>query len=278
MVQILKRFGGKVCLHFYCFRIQTQVYKAGSQRQKSVFLGDLTIALNQISPSSQGHLGKTPRLERQSSKFHVTSFRETFYLTNKLYCQESVRTLSSLIMQFLSINDIPPVPGETHPCTNRMWQLHHQQSRPHLQFSSEVNASCLEGADKPFKKREASEVSNQRQSDCWGSPKDHPVPPMGYVGVQRGHWSHFHLFSSKYIPVGRCGILSRKVFVLIGLKNFFGQGRLQYIPVQRSPGNKKSAPSVSPGLICNLGLLMPLRQKGKYLFCGFSFTLFEWMN
>lgn len=212
-----KRFGGKVCLHFHPFSHSNPGIQSWKPKAKVGLSGRPYDCSKSNQPlSSQGHLWKIPRLEHQISKFHVTSFQKTFYLMNKLYCQESIRILSSLIIQFLSINDIPPVPSETHPGTNRMWQLHHQQSLPHLQFSSEVNASCLEGADKPFKKREASEVSNQRQCDCWGSPRDHPVHQWVYVGVKRGHWSHFHLFSPKYIPVGRCGILSMKVFVLIG--------------------------------------------------------------
>lgn len=111
---------------------------------------------------------------------------------NKLCCQESVKILSSLIMQFLSLNDIPPAPGETHSCTNRIWQLHHQQSLPRLQFSSEVNASCSGGIDRPFEKCEPSEVANLRQCACPDPPKDNLIPP---VGVWRGEEGRFITFS-----------------------------------------------------------------------------------
>lgn len=127
-----------------------------------------------------------------SSKFHVTNFPEAFYLMNKLHCQESVKILSNLIMQFLSINDIPPVPGETHPCTNRIWQLHHQQSLPRPHFCSEVNASCLGGMTGPLRN-----VNHLRQCDHPGSPKDCPETSEG----EEGNSSHFHLFRQKCIPV-----------------------------------------------------------------------------
>ena len=192
---------------------------------------------NQL-PSSQCHLWKIPSLELRSSKFHVMNFLKVFYLTNKLRCQESVKILSSLIMQFLSINDIPPVLAETHPCTNRIWQLHHQQSLPRLWFSSEVNASCLGGADRPFEKKESSEISNLRHCDSPGSPKDHPMPLMsvcGDEGVEDS--SHFHLFRPKHIPAWGSGM----IFMIFLLKKglfvfFFGQGHMQCIPVQ-SLGN-----------------------------------------
>lgn len=191
-----------------------------------------------------------------------------------MHCQESVKILSRLIMQFLSINDIPPVPGETHPCTNSIWQLHHQQSLPGLQFSSEVNASCLGGADRPFDKREASEVSNLRQCDCPGSPKNHPVPPVG----KEGNSSHFHLFRTKYIPVWGFGFFFHDVFYFlkIELKTllfFWSRSYAVYsCPETGEPTGTPFMSVLNWRLSCNLILL--LRQKGQYLFSRFSLSLY----
>lgn len=120
MVHILRQFGEKIWLYLCLFSHSNLVYGTRSQRQKWVFGAAYDCLKSDQLLSSQFHLGKTTSLELQSSKFHVTSFLKALYLTNKLHCQESVKILSSLIMQFLSINDIPPVPGETHPGTNRM--------------------------------------------------------------------------------------------------------------------------------------------------------------
>lgn len=97
-----------------------------------------------VSPMSlQGcfKLWEVPSLELQSFKFHVTCFPKVFLLDGKIACQENVKILSRLIMQFLSINDIPPVPSETHPCTNGMWQVHHQQSLLRLSSQKWVPAA-----------------------------------------------------------------------------------------------------------------------------------------
>lgn len=193
---------------------------------------------------------------------------------NKLHCQESVKILSSLIMQFLSITDIPPVPSKMHPCTNRMWQLHHQQSLPRLQFSSKVNASCLGGADRPFEKCEPSADSSQRQCDCPGSLKRHPCHQWSICEGKEGESSHFHFFRSKYVPVGSCSILF--MIFKIGIKHLF------FISVflSRSEGTKKHRLH-EPGLICDFMLLSFQRQKGNIfsikVFLA-TLPLFEWIN
>lgn len=200
-------------------------FKAGRVRsaakgKRESFQGPLIRALNQISsqvpsPTWEG----LPSLELWSFKFHVTSFLKTFYLMNKLHCQESVKILSSLIMQFLSINDIPPVPGETHPCTNRMWQLHHQQSLPRLQFSSEVNVS-----DRPFEKRWVQPRLTLEQCDHPGPPKDHPVPSVGARGGWEGGFIIFLPFQTKIYSWWMLCCFSVKFFCLVGF--LFSQGHV----------------------------------------------------
>ena len=223
---------------------------------------------NQLS-RSKSHLGKIPSLELQSSKFHVTSFLKAFYLMNKLHCQESVKILSSLIMQFLSVNDIPPVPGETHPCTNRMWQLHHQQSFPRLHFSSEVNVSCLRGTDRPFEKHEFREVSNQDRVTTQAHLRTILYHQWVYMEMRRRDSSHFYLFRPKYLLDGSCGILFMMFFVWLS----FALVKVTCsIFLSRDPGTHRhlSVSMLDWGYTCNFILLPPVRQKGKYLFPGFS--------
>ena len=251
VVHVLQQFGGKKSgFTFFLLPIQSGMYEARSQRQETVFPRALISAPNQISsqvPSPTWE--RLPSLELWSFKFHVTSFLKAFSLMNKLHCQESVKILSSLIMQFLSINDIPPVPGETHPCTNRMWQLHHQQSLPRLQFSSEVNVS-----DRPFEKHRVQRSLKLVQCDQRGSPEDHPVPPVGARGGWEGGFIIFLPFQTKIHSWWKLWHSFHEVcfcffcflfFCLVGF--FFGQGHMQCILVQRS-WNPKAPFSEHPGL------------------------------
>lgn len=211
MVHILRQFGEKIWLYLHLFSQSNLGVWDQKPKAEVGFWGSLWLLEIRSAPEFPVPLGKTTSLELQSSKFHVTSFLKALYLTNKLHCQESVKILSSLIMQFLSINDIPPVPGETHPGTNRMWQLHHQQSLPRLQFSSEVNASHLGGTDRPFEKHQWS----LKPETVWlpRLTQDHPRPPVGVCGHEDWGFITFSPFQTKYIPVGGCGTLFAKTFI-----------------------------------------------------------------
>lgn len=109
---------------------------------KEVFLEAFMMARNLISSGVPIQLVRNTSSWTSEFQIPCDPLPKAFLLDEQIACQESVKILSSLIMQFLSINDIPPVPGETHPCTNRMWQLHHQQSLPRLQFSSKVKPAA----------------------------------------------------------------------------------------------------------------------------------------
>lgn len=73
---------------------------------------------------------------------------------------------------------------------------------PSLLFRGEC--FLLRRHDRPFKKREPSEVPNLRQGDHPGSPKDCSETP----GDEEGNSSNFHLFRPKCIPVWGLRIFS----------------------------------------------------------------------
>lgn len=189
MVHILKQFWKEIWLLLCPF----SHWNLSVWGQKTKAKVGLSGSLYDCSKSNQClSFPIPPSLELRSSKFHVTNFPEAFYLMNKLHCQESIKILSNLIMQFLSINDIPPVPGETHPCTNRIWQLHHQQSLPRPHFCSEVNASCLGGMTGPLRN------VNPVKSQIWDSvtTQAHLRTVLRHQWVKRGI-HHISIFSDQ---------------------------------------------------------------------------------
>ena len=156
---------------------------------------------------------------------------------NKLYCQESVKILSSLIMQFLSINDIPPILGETHPCANRMWQLHPQQSLLALRSCQRWMPPAWEALTGPLRK------VNPGKSQFRGSVTAQPHPrttpaTSGCMRGKRGDSSHFHLFiQTKICSCWKVWYSFHEVF-------FFSKIRLQYffkIKIQK-PWIRKAPP------------------------------------
>lgn len=140
-----------------------------------------------------------PGLEPQSSKCHVTSFLESFCLMSKLCCQESVKILSSLIMQFLSINVIPPAPGET----------------AHALIGCDT-ASPTKPPPPVLRGEWALEVPTRGdpgslQSERMRPPRATPGRRGVHVGLRGAESPHLHFFGPKYIPVGGCGILSTQL-------------------------------------------------------------------
>jgi len=274
MVHILKQFWKEIWL-LLCPFSHWNLSVWGQKRKAKVGLSG---SLYDCSKSNQRPSSHFHQVELRSSKFHVTNFSESFYLMNKLHCQESVKILSSLIMQFLSINDIPPVPGETHPCTNRIWQLHRQQSllRPH--FCSEVNAFCLGGMTGPLRN------VNPGKSQIWDSVTTQahlrtvPRHPVG----EEGNSSHFHLFRPKCIPVWGLRIFSccLKIF-LNNLKLLLFWSRSYAVYSRPEAGEQTGMLFMTVlnwELSCDLTPL--LKQKAINLFsrCSCLFILCEWVN
>lgn len=147
---------------------------------------------------------------------------------------------------------------------------------PSLLFRGEC--FLLRRHDRPFKKREPSEVPNLRQGDHPGSPKDCSETP----GDEEGNSSNFHLFRPKCIPVWGLRIFSWCLkFVFNNLKLLFFWSRSYAVySVQRlgSMTGMLFMTVLNWELSCDLTSL--LRQKGTNLFSRFSclFILCEWVN
>ena len=269
MVHILKQFWKEIWLLLCPF----SHWNLSVWGQKPKAKVGLSGSLYDCSKSNQRPSSHFHQVELRSSKFHVTNFSETFYLMNKLHCQESVKILSSLIMQFLSINDIPPVPGETHPCTNRIWQLHRQQSLLHPHFCSEVNASCLGGMTGPLRN------VNPGKSQIWDSvtTQAHLRTVLRHQWVKRGI-HHISIFSDQNAFLFEVGCL-KYFFNNLKLLLFWSRS---YAVYSRSEAGEQTGmlfmTVLNWELSCDLTPL--LRQKGINLFsrCSCLFILCEWVN
>lgn len=85
-------------------------------------------------------------------------------------------------------------------------------------------------ADRPFEKWEPSEVSNQWQCDCPGSPEGHPVPPKGCTWRNGGGVITFSPLQTKIYFCWKLWHSFHEIFVVVFFKN---QDYVQGIPVQK---------------------------------------------
>lgn len=164
--------------------------------------------------------------------------------------------------------------GETHPCTNKIWQLHHQQSLPPPSLLFRGECFLLRRHDRPFKN------VNPVKSQIWDrmTTQAHLRTVLRHQGMKRGNSSNFHLFRPKCIPVWGLRIFSWCLkFVFNNLKLLFsGQRSYAVYSVQRlgSMTGMLFMTVLNWELSCDLTSL--LRQKGTNLFLQVFLSLYLW--